>query len=451
MTIVINGAQTTLSEETDDSILEFTALDVVKDSLQDLRVIDGELPLGDYERQVGFDKLNQLVKNLQNKGFHLWTEVEGILPLIEGKEKYILGPNGDDCADADDFRFLTVDQTSSNKTLYVTGDINPAPELIKFDPANSIQDWIPVDATLTSDGSALTITNTSTSKGSASYSVPTTVGNTYIFTFTYTKGTSLSATVSAIDIDGTIATLPLSVNATSTLTFVARQRDTSFEIENTSLTIGHTSIINTLNYVDNAQGDRVGIFSNNKNLQWNNAVFFSKNKVTLGSKLLDSASKGNKIYAYSKIIPRPMSIINIRFRENKGFSEIPTTKWSRTEYFEQPDKTNKGTLTKWYYTPTLKDGGLYVWSTAASNEQLAYFTYVRPTKITNENADKIDFPSEWFIPISAMLTKLLMRKFPAKPERAVQIKLASDEAEDEILGFDNEDSSIKFTVDHIGR
>jgi len=146
-----------------------------------------------------------------------------------------------------------------------------------------------------------------------------------------------------------------------------------------------------------------------------------------------------------------MSIVNVRFRENKGFTDIPTTKWSRTEYFEQPDKSSTGTLTKWYYSPQLTDGDFYVWSTAASDEQLAYFTYIRPTMINDSNATVPDFPAEWFQPLSYMLSKWLIPKFSVPDQRAQEIRVLADEAEDEILGFDNEDSHMIFTVDHVNR
>lgn len=451
MAIVANAAQTTLPATVNNSVFNYTALDLLTDALENLRVIDAELPLGDYERKVGFDKLNQLIKWLQAKDFHLWTETEAVLPLIPGQEKYLLGPNGADCANEDDFRFLTVKQDSSNKNLHITGDINAAPELILFDPTNSAQDWVTVDSTVTSDGAVLTVTNTTTSSGSVSYSVPTTVGNTYIFTFGYTKGSSSGVNITAEDINGTISTITLTVSASTTLTFVARQKNTSFKIENISTISGQTSLLSTMNYVDNDQGDRIGVFLNDKTLQWNNVVFFSNDKVTLGDKLLSNTSKGNKVYVYTNIIPRPMSIINVRFRENKGFTDIPTTMWSRKEYFEQPDKSNKGTLTKWYYSPALANGEFYTWSTASSNEQFAYFTYVRPTLINDANSTVPDFPSEWFIPLSAILSKWLIPKFSVPDQKAIEIKELALEAMDEIWGFDNEDSYLAFTPGHVGR
>lgn len=451
MSIVANGAQTKLPVDVNNSVLNFTALDLITDALENLRVIDSGLPLQAPERDIAFKKLNQLIKYLQAKGFHLWTETEAVLPLIPGQQKYLLGPNGADCSTEDDFRFLTVLADSTNKLLNVTGDITPSPELIKFDPTNSVQDWIAVDATIVSDGSTFTLTNSTTSSGSATYSVPTTPGDTYLFTFDFVLGTSSGANISAEDINGTVATTTVTSSTVSNLLFVARQKNTSFKIENVSIVSGEDSSLQDMNYVDNAKGDRIGVFLDDKTLQWNNAALFSNDIVTLGDDLLSIASTGNKIYAYSNIIQRPMDVVNVRFRENQGFTDIPTTKWSRTEYFEQPDKSNQGTLTKWYYSPALLNGEFYVWSTADSNEQFALFTFIRPNMVNQSNATNPDFPSEWFTPLSLLLSKWLIPKFSVPDQRAQEIKALADEAMDEILGFDNEQSHIIFTVDHVNR
>lgn len=75
-----------------------TAAEIVSDALKLCEVIEaGETPSADASSDA-LNSLNRMIKAWQAKGFHLWTEREGVLFLTTGQTSYQLGPNSSDKA-----------------------------------------------------------------------------------------------------------------------------------------------------------------------------------------------------------------------------------------------------------------------------------------------------------------------------------------------------------------
>jgi hypothetical protein len=158
-------------------------------------------------------------------------------------------------------------------------------------------------------------------------------------------------------------------------------------------------------------------------------------------------SSGGTVILDFEYIDRPMSVVQLRFRDANQSSDIPTNQWSRTEYFNQPDKSSQGTVTTWYYTPVINRGDLYVWQTPSSNFQTARFTYVKPTEVTTANAENPDFPSEWFLTLAYNLASMLAPEYGITMEKYQIIESKAQQLLEDSLGFDNEDSYIKIEPD----
>lgn len=426
-----------------------TAADIAKRALKLIRVIDAELPPAGIDRENAFDALNGFVKYLQTKGFNLWRETEAYLPLVKGQESYKLGPDGDICFDVDDFVLtqLAADQVTNDTllTLNSTTGIEAAPNLFGFDPTTTTANWLVTDGTL-SNVSGLVITNT-TGAAEAQYSFDTEFGKTYIVEFTFAAGTALTGTAEITDIDGIITSTAVAASTSYRLEFVARQTTTNFVFRNGSAVATEDNTISLLSYIDKSQGDKLGVFLDDGTLFWTNVIYGAPFEVADG--LPSDASTGNLVYSYTDLIPRPMSITNTRYRDNISASEIPTTDWTRKEYFEQPDKSSQGIVTKWYYTPQLDNGTLYVWQPASNTTSLLALSYIRPLEVTNENADKTDFPSEWFDLLSYGVAYRLIPEYSIPDRIAMMVQTQYGEILDSALGFDN-DGSISIEIDYEG-
>ncbi len=427
-----------------------TSLQIIKRALRLIRVVDAELPLEAIDRDNGFDALNGLVKFLQTEGFNLWRETEALIPLVAGQQSYSLGPNGDHAFDVDDFINTTLSASAvTSDTLLSLTDITgmvAAPNILISDPTLTTQGWTVTDGTIAVVSSALELTNTT--QAYVDYSLETTVGQTYILITDYTQGTEISVDFEILDVDGVITSTSLTADGEVRLEFVARQTSTTFRFKNGSAIPGLTNSISGLNYIDKSTGDKIGVFLDDGSLHWTNIIYLSPFEIADG--LTSDAASGNVIYSYTNILDRPMSVNQVRYRDRLGFSDIPTTEWTRPQYFDQPDKTSQGTVTKWYYSPQLTDGKLYVWQPASSNKALLPITYIRPLDVTSENADSVDFPSEWFDLLSFGTADMLSAEYEVPEKALARVATKYQELLDQALGFDN-DGFVEVQIDYEGR
>lgn len=427
-----------------------TAIEIVKRALKLIRVVDAELPVEGQDRENGFDALNGFVKFLQTEGFNLWRETEAFIPLVKGQQSYLLGPNGDHAFDADDFidTTLSADALTGATLLSLTSTagIEAAPDILLSDPTTSTQDWTTTNGTIAIVDNKLVLTNTT--KAFTDLSLVTEVGKTYIVKAVYERGSSANADFEIRDVDGLIICTNLAACGTARLEFTARQKSTTFRFQNGLGTVGLKNTISDLNYIDKATGDKIGIFLNDNTRQWTNILYLSPFEIADG--LTGPADSGNLIYSYTNLVPRPMSITNLRYRENLTFNDTPTTDWSRVQYFEQPDKANQGTVTKWYYSPQLNDGRLYIWQPASSSAALLPFTYIRPLDVTDDNADTLDFPSEWFDLLSFGTADMLSAEYDVPEKALARVATKYQELLDQALGFDN-DGYVMIEIDYEGR
>lgn len=435
---------------TSSAVYTRTAIDIIKRGLKLIRVVDAELPLEAIDRENGIDALNGLIKFLQTEGFNLWRETEALLPLTKGKESYLLGPGGDRAFNADDFINTTLSsaQVASDVLINLTSTagIVAAPDILAADPTTTTQGWTVTNGTIAIVSEELVLTNTT--QAFVDYDLTTEVGKTYILKAVYKQGSAANADFEIRDIDGLITSLNLTASGTARLEFTARQKTTVFRFQNGSAVAGLKNTITDLNYINKATGDQIGIFLDDKTIHWSNVLYLSPFEIADG--LTGPAASGNTVYSYTDLIPRPQSIINMRYRQNVTFNDTPTTEWTRPQYFEQPDKGSEGTVTKWYYSPQLTNGRLYVWQPAQANDALAPFTYIRPLDVTSDNADSMDFPSEWYDLLAFGTADMLSAEYDVPEKALARVATKYQALLDSNLGYDN-DGFTMIEIDYEGR
>ena len=426
------------------------AIQIIKRALRITRVADAELPIESIERDNGLDALNGFVKFLQTEGFNLWRETEALIPLQAGKQSYLLGPNGDHAFNADDFidAKMSVDALAGDVLISLdkaTGML-AAPDILVVDPTKSTQGWNAVDGLITANTSGLELTNVL--QGYVDLSLKTDVGVTYVLQLDYIKGSDTGAEFEILDYDGAIVSATSTDSGKIRLEFSARQKQTTFRFKNATDDAGATNKILDLNYIDKSQGDNIGVFLDDGSVHWTNIIYLSPFEI---AQPLPSDSKtGNTVYTYTDLIDRPTGVNQVRYRDQLGFSDTPTTEWTRPQYFDQPDKFSKGTVTKWYYSPQLNDGRLYVWQPASNNRALLPITYIRPLYVTVENADDVDFPSEWYDLLSFGVASRLTAEYEVSDKVLISIETKYNELLDQALGFDN-DGFVTIGIDYEGR
>ena len=430
------------------TVLTATANDIVRAALRLIGEVDANQSVGATEIQDGLESLNYMIKGWQSQSLHLWTKTESVLFLDVGKTDYNLGPNGDECANADDFTNteLSVAGVTNDRTLTVdsTTGKTGADDILSSDPSESTQGWTVVAGTFAIVATSSVVSNAAAAAGEIERTITgLTVGRTYRVISGFTLGTSPSVTYSMKDGATVLGTETLTATGTSKFEFTATQTSHTFEILNGDTAGTNDTTTTSIVILDNTTGDFIGIELDDGTRQWTKIVeVLSSTQVFNAAGLTSAAAINNSVFCFPELIPRPLRILQVRRKTVGNNDEIEAMQWSRQEYFAQPDKASQGEINNWYYSPQLTDGRLYVWQTANNVDQVANFTYIRPIDINTDTADNPDFPAEWFRVLKYNLAVEIAPEYRIPQDRLATIKILADEFLDDALGYDREPDSL---------
>lgn len=432
-----------------------TAGQLIEEALRDAKIIPAEQPVQDVDYENGLDALNNISKNLQNEGIHLWLLERAVLPLNEGQKVYELGPEGDPCGYEEDFYSTTLDaaQVTNDTTLTVvsTEGMVAAPGILESSPVVSTQGWTSVNSGVLSVSSGLVITNSGANDGGADYELDATVGQTYRVRFGYTKGTSAGCEFSVLNSTTVEDTITLNADGTGELTITAALDTITFRAQNTSTTNGETSTVSSLQYVDDVTGSRIGVELTDGTTFWTYVLDVdSSTQVEITTGLTGAAADGNFVYSFVNQIDRPLQLFNATYSSAIGQSEIPSNRWSRQEYTQQPDKTSQGTVVNWYYNPTLVAGKLAVWQVASSNSNVMRFDVRKPMAVYDEISDELDFPDEYYMYFKWAISADLGPSYGVKDNRQMILEQKAQKYLELALGNDNELDSMFIAPAYMG-
>ena len=429
-------------------VLTVSALKIVTRSLRLIGEADANQPIDANQLSDGLESLNAMMKAWQSQGLHLWTKTEGILFLDKGRTDYRLGPNGDECGNADDFvnTELSVAGVVTDRILTMDSTIGMegATDILSSDPSESTQDWTVVAGTLAIVSTSLEVSNAAAVAGEVERTFSGLVaGRKYQVTSGFTLSTSPSVTYNIKDGATTLATETLTATGTSKIEFTATQTSHTFEVLNGDTTGTNKTITTSIELFDTTTGDLVGIRLDDGTRQWTKIIdVLGSTQVRNVDGLTSAAAIDNSVFSIPELIPRPIRLLQVRRFTIGGNDEIEVEKWSRQEYFAQPDKTSQGQMNNWYYSPQLADGRIYVWQTASDVDQVAKFTYTRPINVLESNAESPDFPAEWDDPIVYNLAARIGPEYRIPTDRLDRIEIKAVAMLDDALGFDREDDSL---------
>jgi hypothetical protein len=195
-------------------------------------------------------------------------------------------------------------------------------------------------------------------------------------------------------------------------------------------------------------GDFIGIELDDGTRQWTTIDTVNSGiLVTVDDALTGDAAINNTVFSYSLGIERPMRVLSARFADRITASETPMTKWSRDEYFNQPDKDTAGGADNWYYSPQLGLGEMYIWPIATSVKSVLRFTYIKPAPVYSETNDQLVFPSEFFVPLKWHLAAELGPQYGLPDNRQVILETKAATALEKALGHDSEMASLYMQPD----
>lgn len=439
------------------AVFEVSANQIVLKALRLVGEIDANQPASNTDVNDALESLNFMVKAMQSQGLHLWRKTEGIVPLNVGQTDYELGPTGDEIGNFDDtiFTELATDAVATDTvlTLETTSGMTGADDVLPFDPTDSLQGWTIINGTLSTDGNILTVANDAGNAGEVVRTFEDLVpGRVYQVNSDFILSTSPSVTYAVVDDSTTLASETLTASGTSRLQFTAPDVEVQFFILNGDAVGTNDTQTSQIQLLDTTTGDFIGTRLDDGTRQWEKIIEVqSAVDVLITNGLTGAASTGNSVVTFPELIDRPLRILQLRRFTIGENDEIETIQWSRQEYFAQPDKKSQGTINNWYYSPQLNNGRLYIWQTAADVDQVALFTYIRPIQVTLSTADKPDFPSEWYLPLSFSLATVIGPEYRIPQDRLDRLKIDAEEMMENALGYDREPDSLNIQPDFQGR
>lgn len=189
-------------------------------------------------------------------------------------------------------------------------------------------------------------------------------------------------------------------------------------------------------------GDFAGIKLDDGTRQWTTLTVDSAVQVTLATGATSAVASGNSLFTFTSLIERPLRILSVRNAKISTDSEFEILQLARNEYFNQSNKTSQGSVVNYYYSPQLGTGRFYVWPTASSVDDFIRFTFERSLEDFDVTANNPDFPIEWTETLIWNLAARLSVDYNVPLAKQQMISAAAGNFLDDLLGYDEEPSSI---------
>lgn len=195
----------------------------------------------------------------------------------------------------------------------------------------------------------------------------------------------------------------------------------------------------------------IGIVLNDGSTQWTTVSHTPiGNVVRLTDALTSAASAANDVFVYTTAITRPLKMPSARlyFYSNNptDLRETSMNEFSRQEYMDLPIKTNQGTPTAFFYTPSLPSGQIYVWPSPQNSAYGIRFTWYRPLNDYLSNDNTSDLPQEWINALTWNLAVELAPDFSVPIQRFAILKAIAAEKLELVRGYDREAQPIYFQL-----
>lgn len=188
----------------------------------------------------------------------------------------------------------------------------------------------------------------------------------------------------------------------------------------------------------------IGIYLDDDSIQWTTISNIAGTTITLADALTDDAASGNDVFVYQTKLNRPEEIQNAQANTDSN-QDIPMVQISRDTYYNIPTKDTSGRPNQFYYNKQLNSGIISLWPTPDSSTFKINFSFVKQLFDFASPVDSPDFPVEWLRPLILNLAYALSRKYGRfTMEERVLLKADAQEALEDVMGYDREDTSIYF-------
>ena len=152
-------------------------------------------------------------------------------------------------------------------------------------------------------------------------------------------------------------------------------------------------------------GDYLGVELSTGALQWTTISGAPSTTLTLAGSLTANVASGARVFAYTTRATRPLSLIAAVRRDVNGTDTPMEMLRTATTYEAITLKSATGTPGLVFYEPTLPAGWLSLDTEPTDVTDVLRLTYVRPLEDVDASTDDLDYPQEWFRPLSMGLAR----------------------------------------------
>ena len=152
----------------------------------------------------------------------------------------------------------------------------------------------------------------------------------------------------------------------------------------------------------------------------------SGSTVTLTATLAAAASSGARVFAYTSKARRPFEIASASLRSTSGSDAPIDTTTLLEEYEAISSKSSEGTPSAIYFEAQRTNAQLYLDCAPSDLTDVIRMVYLSYVEDSTAITDDIDFPAEWYRPLSAQLGMDLCPAFQRPVSQ--ELKLMRDES-----------------------
>lgn len=198
-----------------------------------------------------------------------------------------------------------------------------------------------------------------------------------------------------------------------------------------------------------ANADRIGIELDTGLVQWTTVSSIAGSPtITIAAALTGAAASGNRVFAYTTRIIRPMKIERMSLINwDTTPIESPLISMSRFDYMSLPNKTSQGPPNQFHFSPKLPLAELFVSPSPDTADVGLRFTYQRPIFDFVASSDTADLPREWQMVLVSGLAYHLAVQNQAPTARITELKSIYEGAALVVMSWDREAESIYMQPD----
>jgi len=196
--------------------------------------------------------------------------------------------------------------------------------------------------------------------------------------------------------------------------------------------------------VDSATGlatsDKIGIELDDGESHWSTISGISSTNITIAAGIPSAAADGNKVYAYTSRIQRPLLIRDVNLR-NSDDVDRPISLVSLSKYRNLSTKQADGdSAVEVAYDPQITAGLLNVWPRTDNVVNRIVFTYKRPIQDITSDGHNPELPQDWYEWLCWQLAYKLSFKRGLQLQLRMLIRDEADRLKDGLHDF--EDRSV---------